>query len=279
METWGVNGNGNYNALNGEVKHQFSHGFMSDAQFTWAHSLDTASAPYSNTLPPYALPMYPYDPSLNYGPSDYNVGKAFKLFGLWQPVLFHGSRGWMEKVAGGWNLSGIFNWHSGFPWDPYASVVGGNLYCEQLRRTSTCLPSTWAARVTAPATINSRPVRTFRWSPLRAMPWRISPAPAYTPYTGSNFGNANPQVARRNFLTGPGYRNVDMTLAKSFGLPNAPVLGENAKLELRMDVFNVFNNLNFNPTSIVSNINLSNFGVAQSALAARVLALTARFSF
>ena len=70
-----------------------------------------------------------------------------------------------------------------------------------------------------------------------------------------------------------------MTLAKSFGLPNAPVLGENAKLELRMDVFNLFNNLNFNPTSIVSDINASNFGVAQSALAARVLALTARFSF
>jgi len=46
-----------------------------------------------------------------------------------------------------------------------------------------------------------------------------------------------------------------------------------------MDVFNVFNNLNFNPGSISNNINNSNFGVAQSALAARVLALTARFSF
>ncbi len=70
-----------------------------------------------------------------------------------------------------------------------------------------------------------------------------------------------------------------MTLCQSFGLPNAPVLGENANLELRMDVFNVFNNLNFNPTSIVSDVNASNFGVAQSALAARVVALTARFSF
>src|ERR1019366_10788219 len=33
--------------------------------------------------------------------------------------------------AGGWSLSGIFNWHSGFPWNPIVSVVGGNLYCGQ----------------------------------------------------------------------------------------------------------------------------------------------------
>jgi hypothetical protein len=46
-----------------------------------------------------------------------------------------------------------------------------------------------------------------------------------------------------------------------------------------MDAFNVFNTLNLNPTSISNNIANSNFGVAQSALAARVLALTARFSF
>ncbi len=70
-----------------------------------------------------------------------------------------------------------------------------------------------------------------------------------------------------------------MTAAKSFGLPNNRVLGENAKLELRMDAYNVFNNLNLNPNSISNNISNSNFGVAQSALAARVVALTARFSF
>jgi hypothetical protein len=70
-----------------------------------------------------------------------------------------------------------------------------------------------------------------------------------------------------------------MTLAKSFGLPRAPVLGESAKLELRIDAYNLFNNLNFNPTSISNTITNSNFGEAQSALAARVLALTARFSF
>jgi hypothetical protein len=57
------------------------------------------------------------------------------------------------------------------------------------------------------------------------------------------------------------------------------VLGEQGRLELHMDVFNVLNNLNFNPTSISNVITASNFGVAQTALAARVVTLGARFSF
>jgi hypothetical protein len=91
-----------------------------------------------------------------------------------------------------------------------------------------------------------------------------------------------------------------MTLAKAFGLPNMPVLGERAKVEFRMDAYNLFNNLNFKPDSISNNIGckatiapdvscpapagspgISNpsFGRAQSALGARTVTLSARFSF
>jgi hypothetical protein len=77
---------------------------------------------------------------------------------------------------------------------------------------------------------------------------------------------------------------VDITLAKAFGLPNLRGLGENAKFEFRMDAYNLFNNLNFNPTSIAANIgspgnSTPNFGQATSALGARVITLGARFSF
>jgi len=83
----------------------------------------------------------------------------------------------------------------------------------------------------------------------------------------------------RNSLTGPGYRDLDLSLAKSFGFPNVPGLGERAKLEFRADAFNLFNLLNFNPTSISNNVSNSNFGVAQSALGGRTVSLQARFSF
>jgi hypothetical protein len=99
---FGNNAHGNNNSMLAGLKHQFSHQFMADAEFNWSKSMDNSSAPY-------AMQFYPYDPSLSYGRSDYNVGKAFKLYGLYQPVFFHGSHAWLEKVAGGWSISGIFN--------------------------------------------------------------------------------------------------------------------------------------------------------------------------
>jgi hypothetical protein len=60
---------------------------------------------------------------------------------------------------------------------------------------------------------------------------------------------------------------------------NMRVLGENAKFEFRFDVYNVFNNLNLDPTQISDNISNSNFGTITGALAGRTATLGARFSF
>jgi hypothetical protein len=278
---WGVNGRGNYNAMLAEVKHQFSHQFMADAQYTFSRSMDTSSAPYSEQ-------SYPYDLSLNYGRSDYNVTNAFKVFGMWQPVFFHGSNNWVEKVAGGWSISGIFNWHSGFPFTPYTSVTGGSLYCGQCGYGQ-LLPTAYLGGAG-----NSTSLDTFKGSQNSNYPngpatyfavapeCSISqPTNCYTTYNGTNSGSAlppNPGVGR-NSLTMPGYKSVDMTLSKGFGLPNMPVLGENAKLELRLDAFNLFNNMNFDETRISNNIGNSNFGTISNALSGRVLSVGARFSF
>jgi hypothetical protein len=72
---------------------------------------------------------------------------------------------------------------------------------------------------------------------------------------------------------------VDLTISKGFGLPKAPVLGEGARLELRADVYNVFNNLNLNPNDVNNNVGTSNFGTIYGGLAARVMTLGARFNF
>lgn len=266
-DNWGVNGSGNYNALLAELKHRFSRQFTADAQFAWSKSMDTSSAPYSEQI-------YPYNPSLNYGRSDYNVGKAFKLFGLWQPVLFHGSNSWMEKIAGGWSLSGILNLHSGFPWSPVVNF-GGSLYCGTCGY-SQLLPAAYLGGAGS-STSNDQFKTGSNYSKGGAAYFST---PTFTAYSGTNFGASLPQTGvRRNSLTGPGYRDVDMTLAKAFGLPRIPGLGESAKIEFRMDAYNLFNNLNFNPTSIVNDINATGFGRATSALGARTVTLGARFSF
>jgi hypothetical protein len=111
--------------------------------------------------------------------------------------------------------------------------------------------------------------------------------PTYTAYNCSPLcaGTALPQVGvTRNSLKGPGYRDLDLTLAKGFGFPKMPVLGENARIEFRFDVYNVFNNLNLDSQQIVTNVMLPNFGQvsganAPAALGSRTATLGARFSF
>lgn len=266
---WGVNGHGNYNALLAELKHQFAHEFSADAQFTWAKSMDTSAGPYFEQA-------FPYDVNLNYGRSDYNVGKAFKLFGMWQPVFFHGNNKWMEKVAGGWSLSGIFNDHSGFPWTPIVSVANGSLYCGTCGYGS--LPAIYLGG--AGNSTSNNAFKTVANSNFPNGGAAYFASPTYTAYSGTAYGNALPEVGlHRNSFNGPGYKDVDITLSKGFGLPNAPVLGENAKFEIRLDAYNLFNNLNLNPGNLVTNVGASNFGTITGGLAGRTLTVGARFSF
>ncbi|HUA97489.1 MAG TPA: TonB-dependent receptor [Terracidiphilus sp.] len=281
---YGNGGNANYNALLAGVRHDFSRQFMADAQFTWAKSMDDSSDPYTDQY-------YPYDPGLTYGRSDYDIGKALKLYGMWEPVFFRGRHSWLEKVVGGWSVSGIFNLHSGFPWSPVISTVGGSLYCSTCGYTQ-LLPAAYlggAGHDTSNDAYKSGPgvgSGVNKNFPLAATAPNAAEVyfapPAYAP--GPAFpatGGAPPQSpgVARNSWTGPGYRDVDASLIKSFGLPAMPVLGEDANFEFRADFYNLFNNLNFNPGSISTNIQAANFGQAQSALGARTISLEARFSF
>jgi hypothetical protein len=83
----------------------------------------------------------------------------------------------------------------------------------------------------------------------------------------------------RNTFPGPGYRDIDLNIAKAFGLPNMKVIGENARLEIKADILNVFNLLNINPSTIATNVANSNLGQASAALGSRTIDLQARFSF
>ncbi|HEX4031084.1 MAG TPA: carboxypeptidase regulatory-like domain-containing protein [Terracidiphilus sp.] len=287
VDFYGNNGHSNFNSMLASVKHQFSHQFMADVDYTWAKSMDTNSGPYF-------IQYYPYNPSLSYGRSDFNVGQAFKAYGMWQPVFFRGSHEWAEKLLGGWSISGIFNVHSGFPWTPVFSTPG-SLYCSGCPY-SQLLPAAYlggAGHDTSNAAYKSGPSvgngenKNF---PLAASDTGQAyfAAPTYT--LGAQFpatGGALPQAPgiARNSLTGPGYKDVDATVSKSFGLPRMPVLGEKAQLEFRADAYNLFNNLNFKPGGqssgggIADNISLKNFGQATSALGSRTVTLQARFSF
>ncbi len=72
---------------------------------------------------------------------------------------------------------------------------------------------------------------------------------------------------------------MDASITKSFGFPKARIIGDDAKLEIRADFFNLFNNLNLNPTSVSNSITSTNFGQDTSALGGRTISFQGRFSF
>jgi hypothetical protein len=274
VDLYNNNGASNYNALLLGIKHPMAHHFQVDAQFQWAKSMDNASQPY------YEDP-YPFNPALSWGRSDYNIGKAFKIYGVWQPVIFTGGHAWLEKVVGGWSISGIFNLHTGFPWTPQLST-GSNLYYANSGYT-TLRPAAYlggAGHDTSNDAFKSGPDvgngqnKNFPLANLQT-------GTAYFTVPQFTAGAGVPQLpgVARNSWDGPGYKSLDGTLTKAFGLPKMPVLGEDARLEIRVDAFNFLNNLNFNPSSVVNNIQSNNFGQATSALGGRVVNLQARFSF
>jgi len=289
VDTYGNEGRSNNNMLLAGLKHQFNRQFSADAQYTWAKSMDNGSGPYEED-------PYPFNPSYAWGRSDFSVGQAFKIYGMWQPVLFHGNQAWMEKVAGGWSLSGILNLHSGFGWTPmyytqtlYCNTCGyGSLRPKYLGGAG---KSTGNDAFKSGPSVGNGQNQNFPGILTGATQGATSYSNKYfavPDYSAAVAGNSFPGVAAglppapglaRNSFNGPGYRDVDMTIAKSFGVPKVPVLGENAKFEIRADAFNLFNLMNFNAGSVVNNINSANFGQAQSALGSRTVSLQARFSF
>lgn len=279
-------GNGNFNSMVATLNHYFSHTVQAQAQYMWGKAMDENSGPYYEDY-------YPYDVHAAYGLADYNVGNQFKIFGLWQPIIFRGSHSWAEKVVGGWNLSGIWNWHTGFPFDPIYNI-NGNLYYGssgygQLRP---------AGHVSGAGTKTGNSV--FQGFTMLGNSHinpnyggnatKYFPAPTYT--AGPSFPNSipgPPPGIHRNSLTGPHYQDLDASLAKDFGMPSNHVLGEGASFEIRADAYNLFNKTNINTAQIDNSLGSVspngtvspnvNFGLARAALGSRTVQLQARFSF
>lgn len=276
-------GTGNYNALIATIRHNFADHFNLEAQYAWAKAMDENSGPYSED-------PYPFDSRAAYGRSDYNVANSVKLFGMWQPEIFRGEHGWIEKVAGGWSLSGIYNWHTGFPWNPVYNINAGGsqLYYNgsgygQLRPSGytgtagTNTDNNTFMRATNP---NFGGNGTTYFAPPSFAVGPAFPATAPPPIPG----------IQRNSLNGPRYNDLDASLSKAFGFPNTRLLGESAKLEIRVDTYNLFNKLNLDTTSIDTTLGSANpdgtiqsvngdFGVARKALGSRTVQLQTRFNF
>jgi len=268
-------GTSSFNSMLVDLRHTFSHTFEADVQYRWAHSLDGGSGPYSE-------PDYQFLPGFNWGSSDFDSRNMIKMFGVWSPVFFH-SNNWAEKVIGGWTVSPIYNYHSGFPFNPTYGGIGCNAFypnagdCnlrpasynggagssqsnDSFKTSAGHFPNGGTTYFAAPKVVsNTQP----GWSTTSTVP-----TPTQLPGV--------PGLGRNAFV-GPNYHDLDLALTKAFGLPTMKVLGEGARIEIRANAFNLFNTVNL--ANIDANIPDSNFGRAQNALGSRTIEGEFHFKF
>lgn len=284
--------NAHYNALVTELQHQFAKTFQIDAQYTLSSCKDHGSQDY------YSDP-FPFNVNASYGSCDFDATHAFKAYGIWSPRLFGGANDWREKLLGGWQISGIYTFHTGFPFGPFYDVDVIYPAGSGVPTCSLIYPNSGFCKTEPAAYLggaggdysNSTFQKQFgNFSQLATNSSAYFQAPALTA-TGTP---PTPGV-ERNIFRGPRYHELDFTFGKNFGLPSMKVLGENAKLSIRADFYNLFNTLNLTPlgaqqslgritlnattNTITSFTPNTGFGQAQSALGARVIELEAKFSF
>ncbi len=283
IDIYGDNGGSNFNSLVLDLKHNYAHNFSVDASYTWAKSMDDNSGPYTED-------PYSYRPDLVRGRSDFNVGQAFKIYGLYAPKFYYGANNFAKVLLNGFNISGIFNLHSGFPWTPTANYGVNAFYTGS--GYGTLRPTGYFGNAghdysNASFMSANSPSRNFQGGPQNYFS-------VYDQTTIANSSSAFPNPIRffplpglaRNSFTGPRYRDLDATVTKAFGIPNR-YLGERTGLEFRVDAFNVLNitNLSSNINSQVQTVTNGavstnpNFGISTAGLAGRQVQMQARISF
>jgi hypothetical protein len=222
----------NFNALQLRLQKRMSHGLNFQANYMWSKSLDTGTGSGHGS----GVDIYQnaFNPAANYGPSTFNAANSltgqivYELpFGSGRQFALHGV---LDEIAGGWRASTIFQWHGGVPFTPViqSSVAEG------------LDPGLDSAIGVANMTLFPELVGNPKVSSPTIGEW-FNPAAFANPAPGT-FGNAG-----RAILTGPGFGDVDLSFGKVF-----PLHFEGIKLEIRADLYNAFNHVNYqNPDADV----------------------------
>ncbi|MFN2482092.1 MAG: hypothetical protein ABR554_11595, partial [Pyrinomonadaceae bacterium] len=243
---------------------RFAQGFQFDSVYAWSKSIDTLSSEFGGN----ANQTDPRNLRAQRGPSDYDVRHRFTLSGLWDLPIFRGRRDGLGSVLGGWQLNGILTAHTGFPWTPK--------HCNDLNRDGQgCFERAagYFGGALSPSNSNfTQPGGIFPGNAANGLGTR-----RYFDITTPG----TPGVGRNTFR-GPRYFDVDMSLAKQFDFHGLLGLGEGTNLEIRANVFNLFNTLNLSPFNYGDEntfIFNPNFGRALGALSGRVVEFQGRFRF
>ena len=213
-------GNAHYDSLQLKVTKRLQHGLQLQGAYTWSHSIDDANDPIIAAGAGVNFVRNPLDPSQDRGNSDHDIRHIGVINYIWEMPFGRGkayaNHGIVGRILEGFQLSGVTSLQTGRAFD----VIGTR---DSLR----------VGRV-GRASLNGDPF--------------ASSGASFVPGTKVFFTNpaafSNPPFDQapslgRNFFHGPGFVNSDASLSKTTKLT------ERLGLEMRLEVYNMFNHPNF----------------------------------
>ena len=261
-------GKSNYNALQTSVtkrasNNQFFGGSFFTFAYTWAHEIDNVSGYRQRNN---QVPYWNHDGFRASGDTD--VRQIISFSGGWDLPFDRMWQGGPKMLTKGWSLYPIVTWRTGFPLDVLAGLSTSNgdpgpagdgqaalVRADLVSNTlATYNPHTYQ-------TINGQPGNYF-FNPLNFSNTRANALDAQSQIDASVLaGQFTYGSFPRNALRGPGYVNLDLSLAKHLFF-----IGEKLDAEFRVDAFNVLNHTNF--ASPDTNITDSTFGTVSQVVGA-----------
>jgi hypothetical protein len=211
-----------YNSLQTSLTKRFSHGLQFLASYTYSHSIDNASANNNvgaeSEIAP--LPGDQQNLATQFGSSDFDRKHRFVFSGVYNlPDFYNGGSRFGKAVGNEWQTTGIMTLQSGLPFSVICSDGSS------LNNRADIVPGV--------------PVVASSGSTVSRLNDYFNPA-AFSFSTCSDANNLAPfGTSSRNFLRGPGQKNVDFGVVKFFSVTEA------SKIEFRAEFFNIFNFVNF----------------------------------
>jgi hypothetical protein len=202
-----------YNALQVKYVQRAEHGLSFTASYTYGRSNDDASGFFTSAGDP-NFPQNSLDPAAEWSRSSFDVRHRFSA-GVSYQLPLEGNA-WLND----WQLQAIATLQSG---RPFTVAVHPDIDASNTGRSNLGFGYNDRPNVNGEGSLPGDERSEQRWFDTAAFSM-----PAF-----GSFGNVG-----RNSLEGPGYRNINLAVLKLVPLGDA-------RLQLRFETFNLFNNTNY----------------------------------
>jgi hypothetical protein len=269
----------NYNSLQLEVRRRFSKGLYFQANYTFSKNLTNAIGTSQTLVEPF---LDNNNKALDKSRADYDVTHVFNVNAIYElpfgrgKTFFGGANGLVDRIIGGWQISGITALTSGSPLTFVDTRGTLNRTARSGRQTVNTSLSNAQIKALIGRFETPNGIYFINPSVIDATTGRGANGFGSTPFTGQVFFNVNPGQTgnmARAVIDGPSYFNLDASLIKNIRIR------EGMRFQIRAEAFNALNNTNFFPAGQILDITSSSFGRLTQTTGARVIQFAGRFEF